>query len=292
MTSNQKLEFCAPMHNFFWEGDDFELAPGIWIRRKKGDLSDEDLTEYNKKQLRLEEYWLWFEWMEATIPSAGDIISLSLLSLWLTKPTKAFVAYYFCIMDKKHSKRLLDRFMWVPGNNSSKFSIAELKTASMFYEQLNKIYHARGRLNNAMVMTLTGCRSHYWQAAFICCAAAVEGILTYESGRGITKRLAKSYACLTEQDAVRRDAAYKEFEDLYSIRSDVMHGRIHEIPANNCLPMLSRFQNLLRKLWQKIMLESPNLIAVLENNDAERGLYFKVLQKNYMPPPSCKKIGE
>ena len=170
-----------------------------------------------------------------------------LISLWLVKPTASHVAFRFKLgqgesADKKGVSRLYDRFAWLPDDAHEKFDDSDLQTLSLYYPALRDISYRRRRLNDALMLTLTGCWSHQWQAALICHAAAVEALLTYSTKSGITDRLAKSYACLVETQKTCRDTANEEFRKLYSVRSDIMHGRTNNVASSERLPLLARFQ--------------------------------------------------
>jgi hypothetical protein len=216
-------------------------------------------------------------------------MNLVLLALWLVKPTKTHVAFRFHLGHEaaaveKWRQRVLDRFAWVSGVTLNNFDDRDLRVAATYYPMLHDVCCARGRLNNALILTATGCWSHQWQAALISYAAAAEALLTYSTAPGITHRLATSYACLVETETARRDAAYGEFRALYSVRSDVMHGRTHNVPPSDRLPFLARFQKLLRTVWW-VALSSSKLIALLEDSDAQREAYFLPLTSSYTPPP-------
>jgi len=111
-----------------------------------------------------------------------------------------------------------------------------------------------------------------------------QDLSTYSTAPGITRRLATTYACVVEIQRASRDAAYKEFCTLYSVRSDIMHGRTHNVPCSGRLPFLAGFQDVLRRLWRAVV-SSPQLISVLEGSDAQREVYFSQLTSGYTPPP-------
>jgi hypothetical protein len=234
------------------------------------------------------DHWLTFQWFDGTEVSAAEVINLFLLSLWLVKPIRSQVALRFEIgrgqaAGEKTMSRLLDRFAWIPGSIEPDTSDEDVRKASTYYVELEKLCRVRGRLNNAMVLTISGCWSHGWQTALICHAAAAETILTYSTTPGLTRRLATSYACAVASDAPARDAAFKEFTTLYSARSDIVHGRMHNIPRNGTLAILLRFQNLVRRLWDAVLV-SKELLAALELDDASRQAHFTRVEAGYSPP--------
>jgi hypothetical protein len=155
---------------------------------------------------------------------------------------------------------------------------------NQYVSSIMSIYLDRKRLYNSLILNLSGIFSISWQVAFICFSAAMEAILTYSKGRGITERLAKSFACFTESDKSKRDLAYNKFVDLYKVRSDIMHGRAMDyFNANNNLKNLNGFEILLRKVWQTI-LASKDFILELEKSDTEREKFFANIEKGYQPP--------
>jgi hypothetical protein len=290
-----QFKIYAPLQNFFWRGTDFELAPGFWIKHfnqnQKPNLSglDDHLSEDEKTDINTDaSHWLTFHWNEGTEPCPAETVNLVLISLWLVKPTASHVAFRFKLgqgegADKKGVSRLYDRFAWLPDDAHEGFADSDLQTLSLYYPALRDISYRRRRLNDALMLTLTGCWSHQWQAALICHAAAVEALLTYSTDPGITRRLAISYACLVETQNAGRNTAYNEFCALYSVRSDIMHGRSHNVPPSDRLPILGRFQNVLRTLWRKVI-SSPQLISILEDSDAQRDKYLSQLASGYTPP--------
>ena len=292
--TTRRFDVYAPLQDFYWAGKDFEFSPGLTIKRfdVTPDLSGLDayVSKSEWERVTNSDHWLTFQWVDGAEPSPAEVINLVLLSLWLVKPIRAQIALRFEIgredaANAKTMSRLLDRFAWIPGTIDPDITDGDLHLASSFYSSLEPLCRARGRLNNAMVLTVAGCWSHGWQTALICYAAAAETILNYATGRGLTRRLASCYACLVESDATRRDAAFKEFVDLYSARSDIVHGRMHEIAKDDRLPMLVRFQNVLRKLWQTV-LSSKQLTETLEGTDVQREPYFQSIQRGYVAPAS------
>lgn len=290
--NTRRFDIYAPLQNFYWPGQDFELSPGLTIRRfaQTPDLAGlhAQVSKDEWESATNAHHWLTFQWIDGVVPSPAEVVNLVLLSLWLAKPVRSQIALRFQIgreaaAGEQSRQRLLDRFAWVPGTIDPSIEDSDLNSASLFYTAFETLRRAHGRLNNAMVLTVAGCWSHGWQTALICHAAAAETILTYATGRDLTRRLATSYACLVESDAMRRDAAFTEFRTLYSARSDIMHGRMYNIAKDDRLPILVRFQNVLRKLWQTV-LSSRKVISILESSDAAREAYFQAVQSGYAAP--------
>ena len=141
-----------------------------------------------------------------------------------------------------------------------------------------------GRLHMAIVNTFRACQAYQWAVGFLLYAAAFECILTYERGPGITKRLARAYACLMDDEKKRRDYFYRKFVDLYNIRSEIIHGNQRKYSrANSNIKKLSELTDMLRMLWQKI-LNDKKLLITLESNDDTRKTFFKRIQSGYTMP--------
>jgi hypothetical protein len=280
------------LQDFYWPGGDFAFSADVAVKRfdEPPDLSglQSSVSKPEWERAINSAHWLTFQWVDGADPSPSEVINLVLLSLWLVKPTKSHVALRFEIgqdhaANEKTMSRLLDRFAWIPGTINPDIVDDDLRVASSYYLALETLCQARGRLNNAMVLTVAGCWSHGWQTALVCHAAAAETILTYATGRGLTRRLATSYACLVASDAPSRDAAFTEFVSLYSARSEIIHGRMHNIAKTIALPTLLRFQNLMRRLWSTVLL-SKQLASALELDDAGRQAYLTLVQTGYTAP--------
>jgi hypothetical protein len=288
-----KFDVYAPLIYFDWQGSSFSLAPGLWLTRfdKKPDLRGlgSKLSEDEQDEVSSASHWLNFTWDEGTEPSPAETMNMALLSLWLVKRTRTHVTFRFELASdpssgKKRICRVFERFAWVEHTIHDSLDDADLAVATSFYGVVQKLCYARCRLNDALFLTLAGCWAHNWQPALICHAAAAEAILTYSKASGITRRLATAYACLVEAQAPERDRAFREFSDLYSVRSDIMHGRSQNVLQVDRLPMLVRFNDMLRRLWSAVLL-SPRLVSVLDGTDAQREGHFLGLQAGYKPPP-------
>ena len=288
----RRFDVYAPLQDFYWSGQDQPFGAQLVLKRFNQTPSLSGLEAYVSKpewdRAVNSDHWLTFQWVDGTKISTAEMINLFLLSLWLVKPTRAQVALRFEIgrdeaAGQKRMSRLLDRFSWIPGSIEPDISDEDVQKASTYYGELEKLCGLRGRLNNAMALTVSGCWSHAWQTALICHAAAAETILTYSTALGLTRRLATSYACIVASDTSARDAAFNEFTNLYSARSDITHGRMHNIPEDGTLPTLSRFANLMRGLWSAV-LRSKELMAALELDDAGRRAHFTRAETGYSPP--------
>ncbi len=181
--------------------------------------------------------------------------------------------------------RYYDQFQWIKTQVNNQLKTRHLQKLQKIINRLKAIYINRKRLWNSLVLTFNGCTTIHWQVAFMCFSTAVEGILTYDKGPGITKRLAKSFVCLTKKTKNQRDAAFSRFKHSYDIRSDILHGRIvnSTMQGQDKLKELANFSNLLRILW-KVVLSSNEIIDELEKDDNSRKVWFSNIEYGYEPP--------
>lgn len=293
--NDSKYKVLAPLSDFNWKGNNFQIADLCAIERlnQPPDLTwcESSLSEADKNDLRYVSHWLSFEQSPKDKLSPGEKITIFLLALWIVHPTRTQVRYRFEFPHKSGngeistSIRLLERFEWIKSQAKYQVETAHLQKLQRFVNSLKSIYVAHKRLWNSLVLTFNGWSTIHWQVAFICFSAAAEGILTHEKGPGITKRLAKSFACLTKKNKKQRDAAYRAFYHSYGIRSDILHGSIaySTIRGSANLRELVKFSSLLRNLW-KVILSSQAIIDELEKDDAGRKKWFNNIEYGYNPP--------
>jgi hypothetical protein len=290
-----KFKVIAPLSNFVWSGNSFQIDDLCAIEKLDAipDLSwcKSALSKADTDELGYASHWVSFEQLSKDKLSPNEKINTFLLALWIVCPTRVQVRYRFEFPHKSgtgkisSSVRLLERFEWIKSQARNQIETKHLQKLQGIVDSIKSIYIARKRLWNSLVLTFNGCSTVHWQVAFICFSAAVEGILTYEKGPGITERLAKSFACLKEKTKNQRDSAYRAFKHSYGIRSDIMHGRIafSTMIGKSKLKELVKFSNLLRNLW-KVILSSQSTINELEKNDAGRKTWFAKIEHGYNPP--------
>ncbi len=248
----------------------------------------DNLAPFQQDALFFADHWLAIDWSTGDAAEPSELVDIFLLALWLARPTKTQVKYRFCVAtDPKASPDsitlLFDQFQSIEDIAAEEVTTADLTAASSYFPLLLDVYVNQLRLANALYLTLAGCEAIRWQVAFVCYAAAAEAILTYETGSGITRRLSLAYACLLESTTPGRDRAFREFQDLYNKRSDIIHGRGHSMPEPQRLPTLARFGNALRALW-KTVIASSTIKRELEASDASRMVFFQSLQSGYSSP--------
>lgn len=289
LSNDYRFQALIPLSNFRWGGNTFVIPNLGMIQRlsQPPDLSlwEDFLSVDELSDLAGISHWLLMKQEENDVLGSEEKCSIFLLALWLAIPTRTQIRFRFeCEGTSRKAVRLLDRFQWIREQVQNKLETKHLEEATHHIQNLAVVYSARKRLYLSSVLTYQGCMTLHWRVAFICFAAAVEGILTYSTKPGITKRLATSYACLTESEKSERDSAYEVFPHSYSIRSDILHGRASYLdnPEEN-RKELSKFSDLLRKLW-KTVLSDTAIMTVLEQSDDVRRDWFAERESGYQPP--------
>ncbi len=111
---------------------------------------------------------------------------------------------------------------------------------------------------------------------------------SYSEDPGLTKRLAKSFACLVSETMDGRDARYQEFLKFYDVRSDIVHGRAHEHhESSQNLENLEHFSDRLRLAWQRVLSDS-GIQEILEQGDTARKSWFTSRECGYTAPSEDK----
>jgi hypothetical protein len=215
----------------------------------------------------------------------SSVSQLFLFALWLIRPTATHAVWRLTRDDDGATiVRQLDQFQFNPAEVESNISDEDLVRCSELLGKLAPIALQGRRLRTALVLSLRSCEALYWQASLVLAGAALEALLTYSTERGITKRLAKSFACLMESGSEARDDAYREFLEVYNYRSDLAHGRgfqYTESLAN--LEKLARCHRSLRRLWTRVLTDL-SIQQALEEEDPGRAAFFGELTRGFHPP--------
>lgn len=277
-----RVHSWAPLVDLPWAGSEKQIAGDTWVRSEgsytgytapafRSYLSREELT-----QCREAEHWLHVDQPVHSPLSPLAAINSFRFALWVAAPTRVHVPLRFEETKAERTvSRLLDRFQWIEGQALEEICDEHLHETGRMLPPLHDVYVKGGRLRNAAVLTFQGCLSRQWQVAFVCFAAAAEGILGHSADRGLSQRLAADYARLTARDETDRKVVREQFRRLYGIRSAIVHGRAsarHE--GEITLKDLAEFSDLLRGLW-RVVLGTPDARRALDGSDEERRQLLK-----------------
>lgn len=282
------MKAFSPLHNFatrekyFEFSDYFSLKVAHDLNYQYGD-SDHFISKMESDDVCRCYNWLIIDLDKKNIDIEDEIILNTLLiAFWIFSSNKVSFKYIFndyeqgCFIN-------FSRFEFNEKDiNKSDYTFDELTKIKEYFNLLVSVSQANGRIHTAISNTFQGCVAFNWKTAFLLYSAAVEALLTYKRGSGITRRLSKTYACLVETDFSKRKQEYTNFSYLYKIRSDIMHGSINNSNPDDNLTNLSKFAVMLRKLWQTILSDS-NIINIIEKQDSDREIFFNKIETGFNP---------
>lgn len=281
------MPYYAPIENLFLEEDTYTFNSYIEVKKNPYDLDTIHrrgfLSSYETSNLKDISHWLVIDENHPDFFPTSSLLNLFLISLWIVGPHNLKVDIYF--KNYNMVNIFHDQFHYNPFEKLISVSNDILAKAKMYFKKGERIYKQKKRLHTALLNTFYGCVNISYKVSAMCYAAALESLLTYSrEPRGLSYRLAKSYACLTEDKQHKRNAAYRKFRKLYKFRSDLVHGR-KPIRRNSHTPFKkhSEFSFLLRKVW-KTILENDSKMGVLEKPDYYRKKFFQKIERGYTPP--------
>ncbi|MBI3028281.1 MAG: hypothetical protein HYY64_02065 [Candidatus Rokubacteria bacterium] len=278
-----KYAIWAPLIDFQWAGSEWQIANDTWIRPGSAYRDYEEFVEFKhalseeeRERCRDAEHRLGLVHVGHDELSKQAKINSFLLALWIVRPTRTHVPFRFEV-EKSGSRsvaRILDRFQWTRGQAEDEIKDQHLRKVGSILLPLRTVFAARRRLRNAVALTFRGCVASEWQSAFICFSAAAEALLAYSWEPGLSDRLSESYAKLVSASRSGGESAKDQFRRLYSIRSDIIHGRAYDYEdPNRNLTNLANFSDILRRLWGAV-LDSEETRVALEGDDKQRRNFF------------------
>lgn len=285
----------VPLIDFPWQGEEKTLAQGVTIRRRTGlefaDDFDDELRDFPRWVLENANLSLEISSDNQLGLEASQIVQLFLFSLWIVSPTNTRARFRFVRSDAGSTSitEYLDHFHGSHCDELAEFTEADLDIVEEILPVLAGI--TEGRIYTAIVMAIAGCESVRWKVSYLCHAASLETLLTYESGHGITRRLAEAYSCLVEDETPRRNSAFQEFSELYGVRSDIIHGqRYGATDSEENLALLVRFQELARTLW-RVVLSRKDVREALNDDDQTRKGLIRDRRGDWKPQTSAQRLG-
>ena len=282
------MKVFAPLFHFRSQESNFRITSYLSIETHTYTFRKEDKS-YLSEEERFEaidcKYWVIINKKIPKDLNPSVILNTLLLAFWIHKPTKVQTRFWFRVQANEGTvSRIMDRFLFNSKDRIIRdFDLDDLKKIAKIYSLLVRISRRRGRLQTALHNTYQGAINSNWKVAFVLYTAALEAMLTYSKGPGITKRLSKSYACIVAKKKKQRDSNFRKFHRLYNTRSDIMHGRAMRVTSAGNLKRLSELSSLLRKLWICI-LSDQQLGTVLESPDNVRKIFFIDIEACYSPP--------
>ncbi len=245
------------------------------------DITDNEKSFYENRV----HYWLCLKKDDSEVE---DVINIFQLALWIIKPTK-FHIRFFSNFDKNSSKlryrNLLSRFVPICNHFEFEYNNSDIENLKIFFPIIMDLYWNNARFHNSLVFNIHGCITNSWEVAYILFSTTFESLLTHKNKWGTTKKLAWAYAILTETKNEKRQIAYKNFRNIYEIRSEILHGESFNDKYKKSdvnLKELAKCRDMLKKLWQ-VILDSEEIREKLSGSDSVRRDYYKKVANGWMP---------
>lgn len=288
--------YYFPLEAFDWTGGEFDVCESASIFPGSGiiDAMQEVFPDFKLQnefgRARYDEVHAAKYWLVVKTPTnredAENTAALFLWSLWLAASTRVKIHAQFEFFQGRDQGHLGPRW-WTstyefnPTSPVDAITIEVLQKVKEVLPKVLNIYDHRDelpRLTEAMFLTHLGCKDKNWQAAFILWMASLETlVLEPKDPKGFTFTVCSRSARLLSSSKAQYDAFHNEMEDLYSIRSDIVHGRFGARAwdtnyPNDRLNYLSRLEGFLKSLWGKVLL-IQNLEGTLEMT-SDRDVFF------------------
>lgn len=278
------LRVWAPLIDFPWDGGGYPLRDDMRISSRPTDCPwDAEaaryfLSEEERASAQASDHWIEIDQPSHDTASAAAKINMFLIALWIVRPSLTHVSMRFEQgPDGLNVMRVLERFQWIKDQLHPDVKQEHLASVRAMVPALLRVHERRGRLSNALSLTFRGCISKDWQSSFICFSAALEGLLNYGRGGGVTERLATAYSKLLARYGESGSDDRQRFANLYNVRSAIVHGRAYERESSTRnLVDLTAGSDLLRKVW-RIVLEHEAVLEMLEEEDTARQTFFASL---------------
>lgn len=265
-------DIVAPIFDFTTEVDDMWFGDMLRLRRAQYAPTKRDerfcLAGSEIGELKGSSHLLELTAVDSSI-DLTEIINTFLISLSLQKPSKAQVRFEF-LPDgfSRHMTRFQFNSLDEPETTYSK---SELEQVSIIYKALVSVLRRRGRLHSALSATYHALSSFNAGPAIVEIATALEALVTYRRGQGLTHRIATACAgiCATSEAEARK--LYPDFKRVYNARSDFVHGRSYPRTGQKNLEDLALSAKLMRRVWRAIISEREGKwMKVLERPDPDR----------------------
>lgn len=252
-------------------------------------LSRYFFSEYNINKYKYTDYWLSIDViLEDEDPELK--MACFLVSLFIAIPTKVVIPL---LTDFREYHNLqLYRFQYVPGYTIREVNNTNLGESIQYYNSIERRILVSKRLNLSLISTHDACLARNWALSYISFVTAFESLLNHNSEWGTKKKVAWAYALLTETVEEQRQSAFENFREIYKIRSEITHGETFKDKFNDGklnIEEIAKCRDMLRKLWQVILI-SEEIIIALSGNDIMRRNYFKKIANNWLPKETKRKV--
>ncbi|MCH7820234.1 MAG: hypothetical protein IIB40_11900 [Candidatus Marinimicrobia bacterium] len=303
--SKNSVYFLSALKEFYWNGDHITLIPGIEIVRSNLSIENISYSKFISKrdiqQIQESTHILRMEISEFEYDYYIELLHLFLLALWIKKYSGTIICFRF--LDPPYNphqgesplpvQRIGDHYHYIHDQKEFDISTEDLENVGRNLASLEKIHKTSSRLATAIYFTHYANTTIRWQGAFTNCMVAIEALFSPEKRGGVTKQICSRVSCFLESDHSKRESLYFEMDNLYDIRSGIIHGRYKlnigdKIAADRNLEDLFKLVSILRRCWGKI-LGTPKLINVF-TNETKRTSHLDSLTSGFNHPKITRGI--
>jgi len=207
---------------------------------------------------------------------ATELIYLSYLALWLTRPTEFEFRTIFLSTEGTEGWQYIwhndFKPMWhLPRDDKSAFLKEDFVSAGLFLKTLLSLK----RDNAAWIAARTILQAHaqdWWEGRYLLIWIAMEALFGPENAREITYRLSLRASHFLSSDPVERKSIFNSVKNNYSLRSAVVHGmRIARLSEKQSEQAMLSSDDILRRALSKLLAE-PKLLERFSGSKREEFL--------------------
>jgi len=223
------MKYYSPVFNIFTDTKYYEFSKYLFIELTANSdfkLQHEFFLSLNDRyEINSTKYWFVVNENIPKYLSSSQALNILLLSFWILSPTEIHLKYKLKSDDSVGL--FLDRFLFNKyEGRKTNYTFDDFSEIKTYYTSLIKIFKTNKRLSLALDNTYRACTTYNWKVAFLLLTNALESMFTYSREKGITRRLAKSYACFMTTDKKNRDNLFREFYNLYH-ESDIQLNEVY-----------------------------------------------------------------
>jgi len=172
-------------------------------------------------------------------------LSLLLIAFRIHFNTNCFVKYKICVSYPDKEIKLHSQFLRIPTIDPVKniFRIQDIKIVDEDFKKLIELYEVSYRTRHAIEFLYLGFTEYYALASFILFMTALESFYLPYAWVQITQTLKSRVPKLINDDSIVTEDL---IQDLYSLRSDIAHGKIKtDLDMIEFLPKTNQFKLIL-----------------------------------------------
>ena len=202
-------------------------------------------------------------------------VNILLLAFKIYKLARLFIKYRLCKEDTNLCSRINETMQYILSERSnSEITLNDLKIIDKGFLHLLKMDAISNRTHNALYFLYRGFFSTHWIDSFIFLMCALESLFSKEERGEATKTICSRVSKFLDS---KPRCGYKDIENLYDIRSKMVHGNIiaNDDPKDNLIK-LHDLEYVVTECMKKILDEQ---IYLKYSNVQQKEIYFNQMVK-------------